>query len=278
MNDFVLIKGGGDLASGVAHRLSRSGFGVVILEIRQPTVIRRTVSYAEAVYRGEYSVEGVTAELARRVEEIRAIVDAGNIAVAVDPEWNLVSILKPAAVIDAVLAKKNLGTGINEAPVVIGLGPGFNAGVDVHAVVETMRGHNLGRVILSGSALPDTGVPGVIGGYGEERVLRSPAGGIFHALKEIGDQVVKGEPVAKIGGIPMAAAIDGLLRGLLKSGLGAHKGMKVGDIDPRGDRENCFTISDKSRAVAGGVLEALLHLGLKKDGGMFRWTRTSLKN
>ncbi len=261
LNNLVLIKGGGDLASGTAHRLLRSGFSVVMLEIPQPTVIRRTVSYAEAVYSGKHRVEGVTAELARGVEEIRAILSAGNIAVAVDTAWNLVNILKPAAVIDAVLAKKNLGTSIGEASVVIGLGPGFAAGVDVHAVVETMRGHNLGRVILSGTAQPNTGVPGIIGGYGEERVLRSPASGLFHAARAIGDQVVKGELVAKIDDIPLVATIDGMLRGLLKSGLSVHKGMKVGDIDPRVIQENCYTISDKSRAVAGGVLEALLYLG-----------------
>lgn len=148
----------------------------------------------------------------------------------------------------------------------IGLGPGFTAGVDVHAVVETMRGHNLGRVILKGTAEPNTGIPGIIGGYGKERVLRAPAEGIFHGEKEIGDQVVKGELVAKIDDVPLVATIDGVLRGLLKSGLKVHEGMKVGDIDPRATRENCFTISDKSRAIAGGVLEALLYLGRDRWG------------
>nr|WP_207638408.1 selenium-dependent molybdenum cofactor biosynthesis protein YqeB [Desulfoscipio gibsoniae] len=262
----VVIKGGGDLASGTAHRLARCGFTLVMLEIAQPTVIRRTVSYAEAIFKGKCSVEGVTAELAHGVDEVQAIVNAGNIAVAVDPAWSLVDKLKPAAVIDAVLAKKNLGTGIGEAPVVIGLGPGFTAGVDVHAVVETMRGHNLGRVILKGTAEPNTGIPGIIGGYGKERVLRAPAEGIFHGEKEIGDQVVKGELVAKIDDVPLVATIDGVLRGLLKSGLKVHEGMKVGDIDPRATRENCFTISDKSRAIAGGVLEALLYLGRDRWG------------
>lgn len=271
LNNLVLIKGGGDLASGVAHRLARSGFELVMLEIPQPTVIRRSVSYAEAVYTGKYSVEGVTAKIARSVEDIKDIIDAGEIAVTVDPAWSLVNILQPAAVIDAVLAKKNLGTSIGEAPVVIGLGPGFTAGVDVHAVVETMRGHNLGRVILNGAAEPDTGIPGIIGGCDRERVLRAPAGGIFYAEKELGDQVVQGELVAKIDDVPLVATIDGVLRGLLKSDLRVHKGMKVGDIDPRAIRESCFTISDKSRAVAGGVLEALLYLGRNRGGYTLRW-------
>lgn len=262
-NNLVLIKGAGDLASGTAHRLARCGYSVTMLEIEQPTVIRRTVSFAEAIYRGKYTVEEVTAELASGVDKIRAVLDKGNIAVAVDPSWSLVGALKPAVVIDAVLAKKNLGTGIDEAPVVIGLGPGFNAGVDVHAVVETKRGHNLGRVILAGAAEPNTGIPGIIGSFGEERVLRAPAAGLFDARKKIGDQVVKGELLALVEGIPLTATIDGVLRGLLKSGLSVHKGMKVGDIDPRAEREHCFTISDKSRAVAGGALEALLYLSLR---------------
>lgn len=270
-NNLVLIKGGGDLASGTAHRLAKCGFEVVMLEIQQPTVIRRPVSFAEAIYKEKITVEGVTAELARGVQEIRAIVDNGNIAVAVDPTWSLVSTLKPAVVIDAVLAKRNLGTNISEAPVVIGLGPGFTAGVDVHAVVETMRGHNLGRVILNGAAKPNTGVPGIIGGYGEERVLRAPADGIFNVEKKIGDQVAKGDLVAKIEGIPLEATIDGVLRGLLKNGLSVPKGMKVGDIDPRADQGHCFTISDKARAVAGGALEALLCLSLKQKGSACKW-------
>jgi len=259
-SNLVLIKGAGDLASGTAHRLARCGYAVVMLDIGQPTVIRRPVSFAEAIYQGTCTVEGVTAELAAGPEQIRAVLAKGHIAVAVDQDWTLVSALKPAAVIDAVLAKTNLGTAIDEAPVVIGLGPGFTAGVDVHAVVETKRGHNLGRVILTGAAEPNTGIPGVIGGFGAERVLRAPAAGIFQPRREIGAQVVKGELVALVEDVPLTATIDGVLRGLLKSGLTVHQGMKVGDIDPRAEREHCFTISDKSRSVAGGALEALLYL------------------
>jgi len=259
-NNLVLIKGAGDLASGTAHRLARCGYSIVMLDIEQPTVIRRTVSFAEAIYRSNYTVEEVTAELAAGVDRVRAILDKGHIAVAVDPNWSLVNQLKPAVVIDAILAKRNLGTNINEAPVVIGLGPGFTAGIDVHGVIETKRGHNLGRVILTGAAEPNTGIPGIIGGSGEERVLRAPAAGLFNGQKEIGDQVCTGDLVALVEGIPLTATISGVLRGLLKSGLSVHKGMKVGDIDPRVERGHCFTISDKSRAVAGGALEALLYL------------------
>lgn len=258
-DNIVIIKGAGDIASGTAHRLTSSGFKVVMLEINEPTVIRRMVSFAEAVYRGEITVEGYTAELADRPEKIFKLHSAGKIPVVIDPEWKYVRSLRPLAVVDAVLAKRNLGTGINEAPVVIGLGPGFTAGVDVHAVVETNRGHKLGRVLLEGSAEPDTGVPGTIAGHSSGRLLRSPAQGRFRGLKEIGDFVEMGETVAVVQEIPVVASVSGVLRGILKSGLLVGKGMKVGDIDPRGIRENCYTISDKSRAVAGGVLEAVMH-------------------
>lgn len=256
----VLIKGAGDIATGTAHRLSRCGFKVVMLEKQHPTVIRRTVSFAEAVYRGRVTVEGITAELAEGTGDINKVLASGKIPVVVDPGWDCVKRLTPGVVVDAIIAKKNLGTKLDEAPVVIGLGPGFRAGLDVHAVVETQRGHNLGRVLLEGSAAPDTGVPGSIAGYSSERLLRSPAKGIFKALKEIGDLVEKGEPVASVDGLPVSAGISGVLRGILKSGLLVAEGMKVGDVDPRGIRENCYTISDKSRAVAGGVLEAAMLL------------------
>lgn len=267
MDGLVVIKGAGDIATGIAHRFSRCGFKVVMLEKRQPTVIRRTVSFAEAVYRGRITVEGITAELADSPEKAPGLLEAGKIPVVVDPGWNFVKNTTPAVVVDAIIAKKNLGTSMGEAPVVIGLGPGFTAGIDVHAVVETQRGHNLGRVLLEGSAAPDTGVPGNIAGYSSERLLRSPGRGIFSALNEIGDFVENGRTVATVEGVPVKAAISGVLRGILKSGLFVGEGMKVGDIDPRGLRENCYTISDKSRAVAGGALEAAMFLlGLKCRG------------
>lgn len=265
-SNLILIKGAGDLATGTAHRLASCGFPVVMLEVPEPTVIRRPVAFAEAVFLRECGVEGITARLADSPEEIPGIVGSGDVAVLVDPRWSAVDLLQPLAVIDAIIAKRNLGTSKSEAPVVIGLGPGFTAGVDVHAVVETQRGHNLGKVIYSGSAAPDTGIPGEIGGYSTERLLRSPAAGIFRGVREIGDLVEAGDLVATVGDTPIHAAIPGVLRGLLHSGLAVTPGFKVGDIDPRGIRENCFTISDKARSVAGGVLEALLSL-LNKEAG-----------
>ena len=268
-SNLILIKGAGDLATGTAHRFAGCGFPVVMLEVPEPTVIRRPVSFAEAVFLGECTVEGITAKFADSPQKVKSILEAGNVAVLVDPWWSAISTLQPIAVIDAVIAKKNLGTVKSEAPVVIGLGPGFIAGFDVHAVVETQRGHNLGRVIYSGSAAPNTGIPGLIGGYSTERLLRSPAEGVFCGIREIGDQVEVGELVATVGDTPIHAAIPGMLRGLLRSGIAVTPGFKVGDIDPRGDRENCFTISDKARSVAGGALESLIHL-LNKEGGL--WT------
>lgn len=259
-DNLIIIKGAGDLATGTAHRLASCGFSIIMLEAPEPTVIRRTVSFAEAVFQGEFSVEGITARLARSPAEAAAILDSGNVAVLVDPQWSAVDVFQPAAVIDAIIAKKNLGTSLSDAPVVIGLGPGFTAGVDVHAVVETQRGHYLGRVIYNGSAAPNTGVPGVIGGYSTERLLRSPVEGTFLGIREIGDMVNTGDLVAMVGETPIHATIPGVLRGLLASGLTVTPGFKVGDIDPRYTREHCLTISDKARSVAGGALEALIAL------------------
>lgn len=264
-SNLILIKGAGDLATGTAHRLACCGFSVVMLEVPEPTVIRRPVSFAEAVFSGERSVEGITAKLAESAGEVQGIIASGNIAVLVDPKWSTVSLLQPIAVIDAIIAKKNLGTIKSEASIVIGLGPGFTAGVDVHAVVETQRGHDLGRVIYSGSATPNTGVPGEIGGYSTERLLRSPAQGVFRGIREIGDLVKAGDPVAMVGDTPIHASIPGVLRGLLHNGLSVTPGFKVGDIDPRCTQDNCFTISDKARSVAGGALEALIHLLNKEE-------------
>jgi xanthine dehydrogenase accessory factor len=256
----VLIKGGGDLASGVAHRLHRAGFPVVITELPQPTVIRRTVAFASAVFEGQVTVEGVTA---RRLDDLAAVPTAlaeGVIPVLVDPPAEAVRRLQPDVVVDAIVAKRNTGTRLTDAPIVVALGPGFVAGVDCHAVVETQRGHYLGRVILAGAAAPSTGEPGEVAGVGGERVLRSPVAGTFRGRRRIGEPVVAGDVVAEVDGAPVIAAIAGVLRGLLHDGLAVHPGLKVGDVDPRGQPEYCFTISDKARAVAGGVLEAILYL------------------
>lgn len=268
----VIIKGAGDLASGVAHRLAGCGFSVVMLEIAKPTVIRRTVSFAEAVYQQKHTVEGVTARLAGSPEEVNDILYRGEIAVLVDPQWQSIKTLRPTIVIDAILAKKNLGTTLSDAPIVIGLGPGFVAGQDVHAVIETKRGHYLGRVLYTGATIPNTGIPGVIGGYSSERVLRSPIAGTFQARKAIGELVQVGDVVAKIDDFPILATLSGVIRGLLQDGLFVDEGFKIGDIDPRDVLEHCFSISDKARSIAGGALEAVIHLLNKGD---YAWMSTS---
>ena len=255
----VVIRGAGDLASGVALRLWRAGMDVVLLDVEKPTAIRRTVAFSEAIVHGEQTVEDVTAKLAA-AETAEETLAAGYIPVLVDPEGRSVPKLKPDALVDAILAKRNLGTKITDAPVVIGVGPGFTAGVDCHAVVETMRGHSLGRVIREGSAIPNTGIPGLIGGFAGERVLRAPAAGLFHPLRDIGDAVTEGEILATVEGKPIIATLTGTLRGILPEGTEVFPGMKAGDIDPRCQRSHCFTASDKALAVGGGVLEAILAL------------------
>ena len=256
----VVVKGGGDMGTGVAHRLHRTGMQVVVTETARPTVIRRAVSFASAVFEGAITVEGVTARLVADDEALQETLARGEVPVLVDPQATIVQRWRPQVVVDAILAKRNVGTRLTDAPVVVALGPGFTAGVDCHAVVETNRGHFLGRVLLEGQAQPNTGVPGAVMGYTEERVLRAPCAGVFHGEKRIGDPVQAGEAVARVDGEPVVSRISGVLRGLLHDGLPVHPGMKVGDVDPRGVREHCFTISDKSRAVAGGVLEAILYL------------------
>ena len=256
----VLIRGAGEMASGVAHRLYQSHFKICMLEIPHPIAVRREVSFCEAVYDGEKGVEGVWAKLISTSEEILPIWKEGKIPLLIDSDGKrTISFLKPDILIDAIMAKKNLGTKINHAPFVIGLGPGFAVNEDVHIIVETNRGHHLGKVILSGSAESNTGIPGEIGRYTVERVLRTMKKGIFHPQKSIGDRVNKGSVVAVVDDFPVIAEISGVVRGLLREGVDVKKGMKVGDIDPRGKRELCFTISDKARAIGGGVLEAILY-------------------
>ncbi len=257
MEQTVVIKGGGDMGSGVAWRLRRCGFPVVVLEKARPTVIRRAVAFAAAVYEGTVTVEGVTARRAVAAEAAELLA-AGIIPVLVDPQWHSLEALRPAVLVDAILAKRNTGTSLSDAPLVVALGPGFCAGRDCHAVVETARGHTLGRVYWQGEALPHTGVPGEVGGAAAERVLRAPAAGTFRALQQIGDVVQAGQAVAMVAGHPVMARLAGVVRGLLHDDLPVHAGMKVGDVDPRGERAHCFTVSDKALAVAGGVLEAIL--------------------
>ena len=254
----VLVKGGGEMATGVAHRLARCGFRVCLTEIPEPLAVRRGVAFCEAVFEGRKEVEGLLAKRVAGREEIFAAWEEGEISVIVDRQGEIRKGLKPDVVVDSILAKKNTGTRIDDAPLVIGLGPGFRAGENVHLVIETNRGHRLGKVIEEGEADPDTRIPGEIGGYTWERVLRAPLSGRFFGKRRIGDSVQKGEVVAEVEGGPVEAQIGGVLRGILRDGLRVQEGVKVGDIDPRGNREHCFTISDKARAIGGGVLEAIL--------------------
>ena len=257
-NILILIRGAGDLASGVALRLHRSGLKVVMTDLERPTAIRRTVCFSQAILFGKAKVEDVTAVRAETMDDVRRILAAGNIPVLADPAAECRHGLRPDVLVDAILAKKNLGTKIDDAPLVIALGPGFSAGEDCHAVIETMRGHTLGRVIRSGPAIPNTNIPGLIGGFAGERVLRAPDDGVFHQLHEIGDLVEAGETVGEVNGKPMACTISGVLRGILADGTPVFKGMKSGDVDPRAQVENCYTASDKAIAIGGGVLQAIL--------------------
>ncbi len=256
----IVVKGAGDLASGAIMRLHRAGFRVVATETAQPTTVRRTVAFSEAVYSGEVEVEGVRARGVASLSEVSKAWREDVIPVLVDPRSEIVKVLRPPVLVDAIMAKRNCGTTLDDAPVVIGLGPGFVAGVDVHAVVETNRGHHLGRVLLQGEAEPDTGVPGEIGGHATARLLRAPCAGLLRANLDIGDSVKPGEVICWINDTPVKAQIAGVLRGVLHEGLPVYEGMKIGDIDPRAAREHCFTISDKSLSVGGGVLEAVLYL------------------
>ena len=233
----VIIRGAGDIATGIALRLKRSHISVIMTDIPAPTAIRRTVAFSQAIVLGETRVEDVTARRADTPEQALALLQEDIVPVLPDPEGICISV-----------------------PAVIGVGPGFTAGVDCHAVVETMRGHTLGRVYYQGSALPNTGIPGLIGGFAGERVLRAPADGVFHQILDIGAQVKQGDVAATVDGVPMTCTLDGVLRGILPDGTPVRKGMKAGDIDPRCKVEHCYTASDKALAVGGGVLEALLHL------------------
>lgn len=260
----IAVKGAGDLATGVIHRLTRAGFSVMATELVQPTVLRRTVAFAEAVPLGEMTVEGVTACRVQTLAEARNVLARREVPILIDPSGTLLRAARPDALIEATLSKHNSGISLEDAPIVIALGPGYEAGKDVHAVIETNRGHNLGRVYIRGMAEADTGVPGMIGGYSSERLLRAPHAGTLYGKRQIGDTLEKDEVVAMVEAagvaIPVNASIRGILRGLVRDGLPVSAGMKVGDIDPRAIRDHCFTISDKARAVAGGVLEALLAL------------------
>jgi xanthine dehydrogenase accessory factor len=255
----IAVKGAGEMASALAWRLYMANIkNILMLETDYPLAVRREVSFCEAVHEGEKEVEKVRAVRVQNPDEIKTCWQRDEIAVMVDPHWQILTEIQPEVIVDSVLAKKNLGTHINEAPLVVGLGPGFCAGKDVHLVIETNRGHNLGRIVTSGEAEPNTGIPGAIGGFAEERVLRAPGDGNFLSVRNIGDTVIKNELLGSVSGVEARAGIDGVLRGLIRPNSNVSQGLKIGDIDPRGDVSYCFTISDKARAIGGSVLEAIL--------------------
>jgi xanthine dehydrogenase accessory factor len=254
----VVIRGGGDIGTGVALRLFNSGFEVVITEIKEPLVIRREVAFAPAVYKGRTTVEGIEGVRAGTLQEAVGLLREGRIPVMVDPNCVVARELRAGVIVDARLGKKSKGMSKDMAPLTIGLGPGFKAGRDVHIVIETNRGHNLGRVIREGFAQPNTGVPEVVEGYGEERVLRAPCNGKVKNIKRIGDTVGVGETVCYVGEEEVRSALPGVLRGIIMDGMAVTEGLKIGDIDPRGKPEYCFSVSDKARAIGGSVLEAIV--------------------
>ncbi len=264
--NIVIVRGGGDIATGSIQKLYRAGFNVLILEIEKPSAIRREVSFCEAVYRGEMIIEGITAKLCKNFQEVELLWSEGKIPILIDPNGESIKFFKPLALVDAILAKRNCGTTKDMAPITIGLGPGFTAGEDVDIVIETMRGHNLGRLIFEGKPMANTGTPGIIKGVGKERVIYSPCAGVVKNLSKIGDIVEKGEVIATVNGKEVTATISGVLRGLIRDGFEVGENFKMADVDPREEeQENCFTISDKARAIGGAVLEAILYLKNKKN-------------
>jgi selenium-dependent molybdenum hydroxylase system protein, yqeB family len=265
MKDFkVCIRGAGDLATGIGLRMYNSGFNIVMTDIEIPTTVRRTVAFSRAVYEKSAVVEGVEAVFCKSLDDIKKAHSEEKIAVIVDLDKKIQKEYAPDIIIDAIIAKKNIGTSIDEARVVVAVGPGFVVGKDCMAVVETKRGHSLGKVILEGSAIPNTGIPGNIGGFTKERLISSECAGVFKSNAKIGDIVKKGDIVAYVDKTPVLAKIDGVVRGMLQDFIKVSKGFKLGDIDPRANIEHCFSISDKARAVGGGALEAVMYLLFRK--------------
>lgn len=259
MKDIIVVRGGGDIATGTIHRLRRCGYPVLVLETKNPAAIRRKVAVCEAVFDGLVEIEGVLCQRADSFKDAQKIMQADRAALLVDENAQVLELFKPHILVDGILAKKNLGTNRSMADFTIALGPGFVAGIDVDCVVETMRGHQLGRLIYEGQAMPDTGIPGLIQGIGRERVLHAKAAGTIQNISQISDFVEKGQVIAKIEDVPVRASISGILRGIIRDGYPVAKGLKIADIDPRAsEKANCFTISDKARCISGGVVEALL--------------------
>lgn len=258
----IVVKGGGDLGTGVVWRLWQAGFPVVILERPDPLTVRRGAAFAEAVPLGRHTVEGVTAVRVETPAEASGALARGEVPVLVDPVAASLPELRPVALVDATIAKRNLGTTIQDAPVVVALGPGFTAGIDCHAVIETNRGPYLGRTLYQGAAAANTGSPGEVAGVRDDRVVRAPAAGRFSQISEIGWHCEAGTILGAVhpGGWPVIARCPGVVRGLIRHGTAVDVGIKLGDIDPLGRTELCTRISDKALAIAGGVLEAILRL------------------
>ncbi len=254
----ILIRGGGEIASGVAHKLARAHFRVCLTEVPHPLAVSRGVAFCEAIYDGEKGVEGIVAKKVESASEITGVWRENKLPIIVDPEAQVKDTLKPQVLVDAIMAKKNLGTMITDAPLVIGLGPGFKAGRDVHMVVETNDSQNLGKVIREGEAEKDTGIPIAIAGLTFERALHSPTDGLFQTDREIGNPITAGEVVASVNEQPVKAEIDGIIRALLRNGTVVEKGTKLGEIDPTGSKKACFTIRPKMSTIADGVLEAIM--------------------
>ncbi|NOX33091.1 MAG: EF2563 family selenium-dependent molybdenum hydroxylase system protein [Deltaproteobacteria bacterium] len=255
----IAVKGAGEMATGIACRLFQSNFkNIFMMEIKNPMAVRRQASFSEAIHDDKITVEGVEAKKAFQADDIRTAWENDCIPVMVDPDWECIKVIRPHVVIDAIIAKKNLGTNMLEAPLVIGLGPGFEAGRDVHMAIETNRGHNLGRLILKGQPEPNTGTPGNIAGYTSERVLRAPCSGIFKSSLSIGTLVKKNDVIGHVDNQPVISQINGVLRGKIRNNTMVNEKLKIGDIDPRGNRLYCNTISEKARAIGGSVLEAVL--------------------
>lgn len=264
-DDIIVVRGGGDIASGAIQKLYRSGFKVLVLETETPSAIRRKVAFCEAVYEKEIEIEGIKARLVANDEEIKDCWDSDILPVMIDSRGKVIERLKPLAVVDGILAKQNFGTKRSMAPITIALGPGFSAPEDVDIVIETMRGHNLSRIIEEGRASENTGVPGVIAGFGIERVIYSDYSGVITNIEKIGNVVEKGDVIAVVGDNEIYASISGVLRGIIRDGYKVKKGLKIADIDPRiSEKDNCFTISDKARNIGGAVLESILYLKKKK--------------
>lgn len=265
----VVIRGGGDIATGIAIRLQYSGFKVIITEIEKPSDIRRKVSFAEAVYQKDVLIQGIYGKSARNLDNALELIKDNVIPVLIDPELNYFKQDKPYILVDSILAKKNLGTSLSMASIVIGIGPGFTAGIDVNAAIESKRGHYLGSVLLKGRPEPNSGIPGNIGGFTEERIIRALCEGEVEVIHDIGSIVKAGETVAKINGVDIKSKLDGVIRGMIRDGYHVYKEMKMGDVDPRANVDYCFSISDKARAIGGGVLEAILYF-INKNGGL-KW-------